>query len=375
MKSEWQDRASPRKPGTQHPGKRENKCQGPEQAWTQCVQRNRRSLRLELGLKEQTEARGAGGSHARGFQGLQRSLDLIPSAREPLAGGFSLCCPCLAGGQHLHSGARGSLLLLIGKTLIFWILESQGLVYHCRTKKTASLIKGSKQRGSASLWGTFSPSTREGQVHFAHPSKRGASQEIPSLPKESVPGMKANRTENHIKEPRAYWTTNSGHCWGGKGEASLCLLPLSLNLVLPLTFCFENTSLLWASLSCNDIISPWGLAVCITRALRTELPAWCLLSSKCHRWQLPSLLLARDVTWILGAVEHSVHAQAHSRLQTFRRFHLFSITWFASGGRIMNLSLCCLQVQTCLPVHFPVWEAPDLWGGRGIFRLRECLPH
>lgn len=45
--------------------------------------KNRKASELELGLKEQVKAGGAGRSYPRGLRGLQRSLDLIPSARDP----------------------------------------------------------------------------------------------------------------------------------------------------------------------------------------------------------------------------------------------------------------------------------------------------
>lgn len=48
------------------------------------------------------------------------------------------------------------------------------------------------------------------------------------------------------------------------------------------------------------------------------------------------------------------------RVQTFRRLLLFNISWSASGGRIMNLTLWGPQIQTCLPGPFCVQEAPHL---------------
>ena len=46
-------------------------------------------------------------------------------------------------------GAQRSLVLLMGKTLGFGVLETQGLVYHHRMKQAASLVKkGCEQRVS-----------------------------------------------------------------------------------------------------------------------------------------------------------------------------------------------------------------------------------
>lgn len=57
--------------------------------------------------------------------------------------------------------------------------------------KTASLIKGSKQRGAwISLWGLLTHLQREGKVQFAHLSKSGTFQDILPLIKEPVAGVK-----------------------------------------------------------------------------------------------------------------------------------------------------------------------------------------
>lgn len=127
-------------------------------------------------MTEQIEASGAGGSRPAASWGLERNWELIPSAREPPSGkshGLSLALPCLACGQHLHSGVQGSLALLLGKTCVFGILETQGLVYLSGLKKTASPIKGSTQRGM-DLSGTFTLiCKRKERVHFAHPASLG----------------------------------------------------------------------------------------------------------------------------------------------------------------------------------------------------------
>lgn len=155
--------------------------------------------------------------------GPERNWELIPSAREPPSGkspGLSLVLPCLACGQHLHSGVQGSLALLLGKTCVFGILETQGLVYLSRLKKTASLIKGSMQRGT-DLSGTFTLiCKRKERVHFAHPSKSGALQESPALIKKSVLGVTEQQEQRVTPGPRNYLPPDSRSCQGAEGAAS-----------------------------------------------------------------------------------------------------------------------------------------------------------
>ena len=126
----------------------------------------------------------------------------------------AMCSQCLVCGQHLHGGAQGRLVLLMGKTLVFGILETQSLVYHCRMKQTASRIKGSEQRvGWISFGDLLTHLQREGWGSFyAHSSKSGSFQGILFFIKESVPGMMVQQDQRQTKEPSNYLYTNSGCC-------------------------------------------------------------------------------------------------------------------------------------------------------------------
>lgn len=102
------------------------------QSWHElrAFKETERSTRWELGLKEQIDARGTSSSHPGGSLGLERNLDLISGAREPPS---KKCCACLWVTQVWHavstfSGALGSLVSLMGKSLAFWVFATQGLV-------------------------------------------------------------------------------------------------------------------------------------------------------------------------------------------------------------------------------------------------------
>ena len=78
-------------------------------------------------------------------------LDLIFNAGESPPGKFcvlSHVSPVPGVWSASSCGIQGSLVLLMGKTLGFGIPETQGLVYHCKMKQAACLVKGSEQRVS-----------------------------------------------------------------------------------------------------------------------------------------------------------------------------------------------------------------------------------
>ena len=78
-------------------------------------------------------------------------LDLILNAGESPPGKFcvlSHVSPMPGVWSASSCGAQRSLVLLMGKTLGFGVLETQGWVYHHRMKQAASLVKGREHRVS-----------------------------------------------------------------------------------------------------------------------------------------------------------------------------------------------------------------------------------